>query len=96
MALFHILAHDREGALQTRLDNRAAHLDWAKSQGERVKLAGPIFAPDGETFIGSVFIVEAGNIEEVKAWQSHDPYVKASLFDRVEITPFKWVIGAPD
>lgn len=96
MALFHILAIDKPGSLSLRMENRPAHLDWAKAQGDKLKLAGPVFADDGETFAGSMFLVEAESRAEIEAWQAADPYVQAGLFAEIHIHPFKWVIGAPE
>lgn len=95
MALFHIMALDKAGATDIRMANRPAHLDWAKASGDMVKLAGPLFAEDGTSFKGSVFIVEAADEAAVRDWQKNDPYVAAGLFQSVSISPFKWVIGAP-
>lgn len=96
MALFHILAIDKPGSLSLRMENRPAHLDWAKAQGDKLKLAGPVFDDDGETFAGSMFLVEAESHAEIEAWQAADPYVQAGLFGEIHIHPFKWVIGAPE
>ncbi len=93
MALFHVIALDKPDALDLRLENRAAHLEWAKSAGETVRMAGPLLADDGESFIGSVFLIEAESEEALKAFQAEDPYVKAGLFQTVDIRPFKLVIS---
>lgn len=93
MALFHVMALDKPGALDLRLENRAAHLEWAKAAGDTVRMAGPLLSDDGESFIGSVFLIEAENEEALKAFQAEDPYVKAGLFQTVDIRPFKLVIS---
>ncbi len=93
MALFHVMALDKPGALDLRLENRAAHLEWAKAAGDTVRMAGPLLADDGESFIGSVFLIEAESEETLKAFQADDPYVKAGLFQTVDIRPFKLVIS---
>ncbi|MBN03234.1 YciI family protein [Ponticaulis sp.] len=93
MALFHVMALDKPGALDLRLENRAAHLEWAKAAGDTVRMAGPLLADDGESFIGSVFLIEAESEEALKAFQAEDPYVKAGLFQTVDIRPFKLVIS---
>ncbi|WP_022693757.1 YciI family protein [Ponticaulis koreensis] len=93
MALFHVIALDKPDALDLRLENRAAHLEWAKAAGETVRMAGPLLADDGESFIGSVFLIEAESEEALKAFQAEDPYVKAGLFQTVDIRPFKLVIS---
>ena len=93
MALFHVLALDKPGALDIRLENRAAHLEWARAAGETVRMAGPLLANDGETFVGSVFLIEAETEQALRAFQAEDPYVKAGLFQSVDIRPFKLVIS---
>ena len=93
MPLFHVMALDKPDALDLRLENRAAHLEWAKAAGDTVRMAGPLLADDGESFIGSVFLIEAESEEALKAFQAEDPYVKAGLFQTVDIRPFKLVIS---
>lgn len=93
MALFHVMALDKPDALDLRLENRAAHLEWAKAAGDTVHMAGPLLADDGESFIGSVFLIEAESEEALKAFQAEDPYVKAGLFQTMDIRPFKLVIS---
>lgn len=97
MPLFHLHALDKAGALDVRLANRAAHLDWARSYEDKILMAGPMFAEDGETFAGSAFVLNMDSLETVRAWAAEDPYARAGLFQSVEIRPFKWVIGSgPD
>lgn len=93
MAQFLINARDKAGALDLRMENRPAHLDFAKAHADKVLMAGPVFGDDGETFAGSTFVVEFGSLAEAKAWAAEDPYAKAGLFETVEIRPFKWLLG---
>jgi len=93
MALFLVICRDKPGALDLRMANRPAHLEWAEQHADTLAMAGPIFADDGETFAGSVFVKHAASKTEVEAWSATDPYVKAGLFDSVEIRPFRWVLG---
>lgn len=94
MAQFLLNARDRPGALELRLAHRPDHLSWARSHADRILMAGPVFADDGETFAGSTFVVEFETLDDVKAWAAEDPYAKAGLFEHVEIRPFKWLLGA--
>lgn len=96
MPYFHIKAHDKVGATQVRLDNRDAHLSWIKTRLDQVKLAGPMLNDETGGMIGSVLIIEAETREDLDVLLSEDPYTKAGLFDTVEISSFKWVIGAPE
>ena len=92
--LFMIRGFDRPGALETRLANRAAHVDWLKAAGPRVKAAGPWLDEAGE-MAGSLLIVEAEDRAALDAWLATDPYAAAELFDRVEIAPYVWAINPP-
>ena len=56
-------------------------------------MAGPVLSDDGENMIGSTFVIEFDSLAEVQAWAADDPYAKAGLFNRTEITPFLWLIG---
>ncbi len=93
MPLFIVHALDKADARELRMANRPAHLEWAASHADRIAMAGPMFAEDGETFAGSVFIAEFESLEAARAWHGEDPYVKAGLFARSDIRPCKWVIG---
>lgn len=93
MPLFILNARDKADALDIRMANRPAHLDWAKAAGDKVRMAGPVFADDGKTFAGSVFVLEMESLQAVKAWAAEDPYARAGLFETVEIKPFAWVLG---
>ncbi|RIJ18030.1 YciI family protein [Henriciella mobilis] len=93
MPLFLLNARDKPGALDVRMSNRPAHLDWAKAHADRILMAGPVFADDGETFAGSTFVVEFDSLRDAEAWAAQDPYAKAGLFASVEIMPFKWLLG---
>ena len=95
MTLFHILAKDKPGALNVRTSNRSAHLAWIGDYPYAVKTAGPLLSDEGE-MIGSMLLIEAESREALEVLLSEDPYAKAGLFQSVEITPFKGVIGAPD
>ena len=93
MPLFILNARDKAGALDIRMANRPAHLAWAEGFADKIRMAGPVFADDGETFAGSVFVMEMDSLADMQAWAAADPYAKAGLFETVEIKPFAWLIG---
>lgn len=88
--LFAVICRDRPGHLQTRLDNRAAHLAYIEKTGI-VKMAGP-FLQDGE-MCGSLVIIEADDPEAAERWAAGDPYKAAGLFESVQVIAWKKVIG---
>lgn len=93
MPLFLMNARDKAGASELRLANRQAHLEWASEVAHRIAMAGPVLSDDGNTMIGSTFVIEFDSLDEAKAWAAEDPYAKAGLFERTEIIPFMWLIG---
>ncbi len=88
--LIALIARDKAGALQTRLDNRAAHLAYIDDTGV-VAQAGPLL--EGDAMIGSLVILDVENLAAAEAWAANDPYALAGLFDLVELISWKKVIG---
>lgn len=91
--LFVVYAVDKPGALQVRLDNRPAHLEWAAGFMDKIKIAGPMLGDDGESMAGSMFVVEYDDLESLRALFKNDPYNQAGLFESVTIRPFKALLG---
>ncbi|MCA0929646.1 YciI family protein [Ruegeria profundi] len=88
--LIALIAKDKDGALQTRKDNRADHLAYIEQTGV-VSQAGPLL--DGDAMIGSLVILEVEDMTAAQTWADNDPYAKAGLFKSVELIPWKKVIG---
>ena len=93
MPLFLINARDKANSSDLRQATRQAHLEWAGEARHKIVMAGPVLSDDGETMMGSTFVIEFDTLEEAKSWAAEDPYAKAGLFDRTEIIPFIWLIG---
>lgn len=84
-----LIAKDKADALQTRMDNRPAHVDYLKSTGV-VAQAGPLL--DGDKMIGSLVILDVPDMAAAEAWAAEDPYAKAGLFASVELIAWNKVI----
>lgn len=91
-----IYCRDKAGALDLRMANREAHLAYVAEHIDKVKVAGPLFADDGTTMVGSMLLMEAGSVAEIEAWSEADPYRKAGLFEEVKINQINWSFGAPE
>lgn len=89
--LIALIARDKPGALQTRLDNRAAHLAYIEKTGA-IAQAGPLQNDDG-MMIGSLIILDVADMVAAQNWAADDPYAKAGLFASVELIVWKKVIG---
>jgi uncharacterized protein YciI len=89
--LFAIHAVDRAGALPTRLAHYDAHKAFLADPGAfgvRIVMSGPLTADDGETMIGSLFVVEAPDRAAVERFNAADPFRHAGIWERVTITGF--------
>ncbi|MBB3890487.1 hypothetical protein GGQ61_001204 [Phenylobacterium haematophilum] len=92
MTIFAIHCLDKPASLELRLANREAHLAYAGSFKAHIKLGGPLLNEAGE-MAGSMLIMEFDDIAQARAFSADDPYVKAGLFQRVDITAFKPTLG---
>ena len=88
--LIALIARDKPGALQTRKDNREAHIAYLKSTGV-VSQAGPLLDSAGE-MAGSLVVLDVDDMTAAENWATNDPYAKAGLFDSVELIEWKKVI----
>lgn len=89
--LFAIHALDRAGALPTRLANYDAHKTFLSDTsrfGVKIVMSGPLVSDDGQTMIGSLFLIEAPGRAEVEAFNRADPFAAAGIWDKVTITGF--------
>ncbi len=86
--LFAIHALDHDDALERRLANYDAHKSYLGASKIKTVVSGPLVADDGETMIGSLFIVEAERRDEVVAFNRADPFAAANVWKSVEIHAF--------
>jgi len=97
--LYAIISEDIENSLEKRLGARPAHLERVKklvNEG-RLVIAGPHPAIDSEDpgdngFTGSLIIAEFDSLESAQEWADDDPYVKAGVYQKVNVKPFKKVL----
>lgn len=86
-----LICTDKTGHLQTRMDNRAAHLAYIDATGV-VEMAGP-FLDDVGAMTGSLVVLAVETLQAAQDWAANDPYAKAGLFESVKISEWKKVIG---
>jgi len=97
--LYAIISEDIENSLPKRLPVRQAHLERVEqlvAEG-RLVIAGPHPAIDSEDpgeagFTGSLIIARFDSLEAARAWADDDPYVKAGVYRRVTVKPFRQVL----
>lgn len=94
-----IISEDVENSLPLRVSARDAHLARIQDlvADGRVLIAGPHPAIDSDDpgpagFTGSLVVVEFPSLKEAKAWAAADPYIKAGVYAKVTVKPFKRVL----
>ncbi len=85
---FVIHALDKADALPIRLANYEAHKAYLAKAKVKTVISGPLVADDGETMIGSCFLIEADTKDEVLAFHNNDPFKAAGVWEHVHINPF--------
>ena len=90
--LFFVQCIDKPGRQELRLANRAAHLEYARANLDKIVIGGPTKTEDRQGMTGSVFIVDFPDREAAEAFFAADPYTKAGLFEAVIIRPYKKVL----
>ena len=82
--------HTDEGALKRRMDVRPHHLDGAKElrDNNNYVMGGAILDDDGK-MIGSVMVLQFETEEELEAWKQREIYITASVWETVDVKPFR-------
>lgn len=94
---FVILTTDKSKATQIRQATRGAHLEYIQRFGKQIVAGGATLTEDGETMTGSFLLVDMPDRGAVEEFLRDDPYVKAGLFERVEVRRWRKVIfNAPE
>lgn len=87
--MLHYVVHclDRPGALADRLRLYDAHKAYLAAAPVRILVSGPLLAADGETMIGSFFLIEADDRASVEAFNRNDPFRAGGIWAEVRIHP---------
>lgn len=93
--LFVIHATDKKDGMTTRAKFYRAHLDQAEDHDVNVVTAGTLVADDGETPVGSVFVVDAKSRAAADAFTRSDPYHVNQVWERVQIHGYNKKRGTP-
>jgi uncharacterized protein YciI len=96
--LFVIHATDTSDGMPTRAKFYRAHrihLDQAEQHGVDVITAGTLVADDGETPVGSIFVIDAKDRAAVDAFTRSDPYHVNKVWETVQIHGYNKKRGTP-
>lgn len=94
--LFVIHCLDAADGTPRRMENypaHKAHLERTAEFGIQIVMSGPLVKDDGESPIGSMFVIEAPNRAAVEKYQHVDPFYQAKVWQNITITAFKKTKG---
>ncbi len=96
--LFVIHAIDHSGGILARAKFYRAHrihLDQAAQYDVDVVTAGTLVADDGETPVGSIFVIDAKDRPAADAFVRSDPYHVNDVWETVQIHAYNKKRGTP-
>ena len=92
---FIVLTTDKPDSAQLRADNRATHLEYLASFGDKLVAGGATLSDDGESPTGSFLLIDVEDRAAAEAFAANDPFTKIGLFASVEIRRWRKVIFNP-
>jgi uncharacterized protein YciI len=92
LTIFALYCVDKPNSLELRMANREAHLAYVGGFRDQLRLAGPMLDEGGD-MAGSIILLEMETLAQAQAFAADDPYNKAGLFDRVDVTAFRPTLG---
>jgi uncharacterized protein YciI len=96
--LYVVYALDKKDMLPVRAKHYRAHrvhLDKANDYAVDVVTAGTLVADDGETPVGSIFVIDAKDRAAVDAFTKSDPYHANGVWNGVDIHVYNKKRGTP-
>jgi uncharacterized protein YciI len=88
---FFVRCVDKPKHQDVRLANRAQHVEFLKANIDKVLIGGPTLTDDGQSMTGSVLVFDLPDRAALDALLAQDPYAKAGLFEKVEVSVYKKV-----
>lgn len=80
---------DHDDVISTRLAFYDEHKAYLAAASVKTVISGPLLAPDGETMIGSLFVVEAPDQGTVEVFNRADPFHRENVWKTVNIHAFE-------
>ncbi|MDT8895738.1 YciI family protein [Halomonas sp. I1] len=86
---FLIETHDKHGHHELRLATRDEHLAYLDSRVERLIACGAKLSDDGKRAHGGIYLVAVESRQEARDFIEADPFYRAGLFERVDISRWR-------
>lgn len=97
--LFSFYNLDNAGTAERRNELLSAHRAYLARFAANMAFAGPLFADDHETVVGSLLVLDFPSLEAARDFIEDEPYTKAGIYMSVQIREFhnrwKQMVGFP-
>lgn len=94
MAYFAIYCADSADGGRLRKEHMDAHMQHIGKVKDRLMLAGPCPAGNGNAREASFLVIEAADAAAARTLLENDPYYKAGVWDDVVVREFRPLVGA--
>jgi len=90
--LIAIMCLDKPNSLGLRMATRPQHLEWLKNNMPEAAYVGPLLDDEGDSLLGSLYILEFEDVAAARAWIVDEPYYMADLFESVLMRPSRNIL----
>jgi len=85
---FAIYCIDKPGVGAKRKDAMPKHVEYLDKAPIKNVMSGPLISDDGNAIVGSLYVVEADNREQINAFLENDPLVAADVWQFIDVRAF--------
>lgn len=85
---FILFGIDKPGVAEKRAEVMSAHVKYLDSSPIKNVMSGPLVSDDGESIVGSFYLVDVENRKVIEDFMKDDPLAKADIWETVEIRAF--------
>ena len=85
--------HPGEHAAKMREELMQEHIDHVDTIIDQLVIAGPMFADDNKTVVGSMLIYKTDNKKKARTNLEADPYYAAGVWNKISINTFRAALG---
>ena len=96
MTLYVITCIDKAGVAERRAESRPAHIEYLRTQDDKIVLAGALLTDDGETMTGSHFLISVPDRATAETFNANDPFTQAGLFETILINRVRKGFWSPE
>lgn len=80
---------DKPDSVELRMSVRPEHIAFLKANTAKLLGAGAKLSDDGQTMLGTIYIVDVETREEAEAFVAGDPFTRNGLPARITVTRWR-------